>query len=471
MTSTALSIFDPANVPDHIVKFNETAANIGDKSTINALTYKGKVWTVSLSGNKQPLMKKNEDGDEEPRTTIPIVILDYNKRRGRSYYSKGFEDDKPAQPDCWSADGITPDKTSAAIQADKCANCPMSVKGSKTTDSGKPTTACQQYRMVAVQLYKKWDMPALRLRLAITSDYDAQNKSNEAAGWYAFQQLIDLLRARGVKHTASMIVRARFDAATAYPKVIFSPAGWTTQDEIDILSPKAESEEVKALLSPTFTPNGADGVRTETPPTDEEPDEAGPVVAAPKPGKSKPKPAVEEDPEEVEGEVVEAPAGDDAIEVGDETEVEEVVTQAEADEDDPEAAARKAADAARAAALARQQAKATAAAAQRKAAASEDDDEIVISTQAPAAKAPATAKAPAAKAPATAKAPAGTLSYKELEAKAHAAPAAAKANGAKAPAAAPAVAKPTAKPPTPAAAKPKAVSPAVGAMLQDWQDD
>ena len=308
MTSTALSIFDPANVPDHIVKFNETAANIGDKSTINALTYKGKVWTVSLSGNKQPLMKKNEDGDEEPRTTIPIVILDYNKRRGRSYYSKGFEDDKTAQPDCWSADGITPDKTSAAIQADKCANCPMSVKGSKTTDSGKPTTACQQYRMVAVQLYKKWDMPALRLRLAITSDYDAQSKSNEANGWYAFQQLIDTSPgARRQAHCISGQYVRRFDLTTAYPKVIFSPVGWTTQDEIDILSPKAESEEVKALLSPTFTPNGADGVRTETPPADEEPDEAGPVVAAPKPGKSKPKPAVEEDPEEVEGEVVEAP--------------------------------------------------------------------------------------------------------------------------------------------------------------------
>lgn len=415
MTSNALSIFDPANVPAHIVKFNEENSNIGEKSTVDSLTYKGKIWTVAISGKKTPLLKKNDDGEDEPRTTIPIVILDYNKRRGRSYYSGGYVDDKPVIPDCWSPDGITPDPTSTGLQSDKCATCKMAVKGSKTTESGAQTTACSQYRMVAVQLYRNWASPPLRLRLAITSDYDAKNTKEQAAGWYAFQQLTDLLRSRGVKHTAGIIVRAKFDMTVPYPKVLFSPVGWLTEEEVETVAPISESDAVKALLSPTFTPNGADGMnKTQAPPAEEEPDQDGPVVQAPapKPGTGKPKPAkaapaVVAPPEEE----------DEPMETGDTPEEEEsaedVVNDAEADEEDGEAKAQAAAAAAQAAVAQKQAKKVAEAKAQaeaRKAAAKaapvEDDDNIslgepvapkVVAPKATAGKAPAASVAASSK--------------------------------------------------------------------------
>lgn len=421
--SNALSIFDPANVPAHIVKFNEENSNIGEKSTVDSLTYKGKMWTVAIGGKKTPLLKKNDDGEDEPRTTIPLVILDYNKRRGRSYYAGGYVDDKPVIPDCWSPDGITPDPTSAALQSDKCATCRMAVKGSKTTESGAQTTACSQYRMVAVQLYRNWASPPLRLRLAITSDYDAKNTKEQASGWYAFQQLTDLLRSRGLKHTAGVVVRAKFDMSVPYPKVLFSPVGWLSQDELDITAPLSESDVVKALLSPTFTPNGADGTnKNQAPPAEEEPDQDGPVVQAPapKPGTGKPKPAkaapavVTPPPEEEET--------DEPMETGDTAEEEEsaedVVNDAEADEEDGETKAQAAAAAAQAAVAQKQAKKVAEAKAQaeaRKAAAKaatvEDDDNISLGEPvAPkvVAKAPV-GKAPVASAAASSKpSPAGS---------------------------------------------------------------
>jgi uncharacterized Zn-binding protein involved in type VI secretion len=458
--TNALTIFDPANVPDHIKTFNETHTNIGDKTSVDSLTYKGKIWTVAVSGTKTPLMKKNEDGDDEPRSTLPVVLLDYNKRRGRSYYSGGYVDDRPAVPDCWSPDGITPDPTSTALQSDKCATCPMAVKGSKTTEQGAQTTACSQFRMAAIALYRKWDMPPLRLRLAITSDYDAKGaKANEAKGWYAFQQLTDLLRARGVKHTASVVIRLKFDPAVAYPKVLFSPVGWTTEEEIEILAPLSESDEVKQLLSPTYTPNGGDGARKDqTPPAEEEPDEDGPIAQAPPAAKAPkapkakvapaPAPAVEDEDAEAE------PADETETEaVGDEEDVTGVVEEAESEEDDADTiAAAQAQEVLRK--VQEKQAKkiadAQAAAAARKAAATEDDDEITVGPAvAPKTPAPKAAVAPAKATPKVA----ATVAPKTP----------AKAAGA--------IGAAPGKAPKATAAAPKPVSPAVAGMLEGWQDD
>ena len=468
-----LALFQENNVPDHVRKFNEDHGNIADKISVNGLTYPGKIWTVVVDGNKTPLMKTNEDGDQEPRQTIPLVILDYAKRRGRKYFSGGFDASKPQQPDCWSADGITPDKDARELQAAKCAECPMSVKGSKQTDAGKDTTACQSFRNVAVMLHRKWDLPPLRLQLAITSDYDATGKEHEAKGWFAFQQLTDLLRSRGVKHTASVVVKAKFDTTVNYPKVLFSPTDWLTPDEIDIVQPISESPEVAGLLSPSFTQPGA-----EKPPAEEQAEETGPKTtaantrgtgkpAAAKPGKPasrkqpEPEPEPEEEAEEeqeeeaVEGEIVDE-GGEDATEVNDIVEE----TEEEEEDEDPEEAAQRAAEEARQRALKKQQDKAAKAAQQRKAAAASDDDEGDVTLGAPVNPKP-TGKPQAGKPAATGK-PASKPA--QTAAQTSAKPA---ANGSGKPAAG----KTTAAAATGSKAGVKQVSPATAAVLNDWEND
>jgi hypothetical protein len=465
--TNALALFNPDNVPDHIRKFNDENSNIADKVSVNALTYPGKIWTVAIEGSKTPLMKTNEEGDLEPRQTLTVVILDYAKRRGRSYYSAGFDPDKPQQPDCWAADGIAPDEHSRDKQSEKCATCPMAVKGSKTTDAGKDTTACQQYRMVAVALYRKWDLPPLRLRLAITSDYDATSKEHEAKGWFAFQQLTDLFRSKGIKHTAELAVKVKFDVNVNYPKVLFSPSSWLTEEETDIVKAMADSAEVKDLISSTFTPNGGDGVKTA--PAEEQAEETGPIPprptkpaagkpAAAKPGKPaarkpEPEPAPEPEPEpEEEEEEEEAVEGEVVDEGGeDATDVTDIVEGAEEEEDeDPEEAARVAAEEARQRALKKQQDKAAKAAQARKAAAQDDGEEGDVVMGAP--------QKPTGKPTAQAGKPAG-------KPVAQAAPA--KTNGA----AKPAATKTTAAPAAAGKGGTKPVSPGVAATLNEWQDD
>jgi hypothetical protein len=257
--SNALAVLDqrPA-MPAHISTFLDEAANIRDRVTVPSLGYTGKVWAISVNGETTKLTKRNEDGDEEPLGIMRVVVLDYNQRRGRSYYEGNYDPSKTAAPACWSEDGVAPSSTVKTPQASKCGECPLAVKGSKINDNGKPTTACSQHRMVAVVPANQLDFPPLRLKLAITSDYDGQSPELEQQGWFGFSNYTDLLRARGVKHTAALVTKMRFDPNVAYPKVMFGPDRWLTEQEMAAIVPVVKGDTVKQLLAGTWQANGID---------------------------------------------------------------------------------------------------------------------------------------------------------------------------------------------------------------------
>lgn len=258
--SNALTMFDANHLPAHVASFFEEESNIADRVTVPSLGYEGKVWTIALNGDKTKLVKKDADGDEVPVPVMRVVVLDYAKRRGRALYEGAYDPAKPGTPSCWSDDGVTPNASVKEPQHAKCDGCPMAVKGSKVTENGKAVTACSQHRMLAVVPANKLDYPPLRLKLAITSDYDGQSPELEAQGWYAFSNYTDFLRAKGVQHTAALVTKMKFDPNVAYPKVLFSPDKWLDDAALKTIAPVAKSDGVKALLAGTWTPAGVDGV-------------------------------------------------------------------------------------------------------------------------------------------------------------------------------------------------------------------
>lgn len=276
--TTALTMFNEAGRPAHLnTIFQES--NIESRVTVPSLSYQGKVWTISLNGEKTKLQRKNADGDLEPVTTMKVIILDYAKRRGRTYYEGSYNPDKESAPICWSDDGITPSdslpgpfppgdpriqpETPRKIHA-KCDGCPMAIKGSKVTDSGKQVTACSQHRMLAVvPAFNLGNFPALRLKIAITSDFDKQSPKAAAENWFAFSNYMEFLLQRGVKHSAELITKIKFDNDAAYPKLFFSPDRWLETDEAQAVLPLVKDPDTAKLLGGTWTPAGVDGVRTD----------------------------------------------------------------------------------------------------------------------------------------------------------------------------------------------------------------
>lgn len=300
----ALTLFQGAKLPEHIRRLQEEeGSNIPDKQTVPSLSYGGKIWSVSVDGDKKKLMKKDADGDEVPASVVQVVVLSFNPRRGRAYYEGAYDPDNVSQPKCWSEDGFKPHESVAEPQSKKCETCPMSAKGSKVTDSGKTVSACSQHRMLAVvPAYNIMnpDLKALRLKIAITSDWDKQGKEQQAKGWFGFQQLVDYLKANGCTNTLSVVLKIKFDPNTDYPKLLFSPSRYTTDEEVQVLRKLAKTEEVTHLLK-GWTPNGADGTPLGDDETSDQPEPKAAKTAKAAPEKAAPpkaKPALEDDDDE-----------------------------------------------------------------------------------------------------------------------------------------------------------------------------
>ncbi len=243
--------------------------NIADKPTTNSLTFAGKIWTMHHNGNSKVLKRKiavlDDDGnptgeyDLENVQTVRLIVLDWNTQTEQAYYEKGYDATAGGRaPDCWSPDGKKPHASVEERQGATCELCPKAAKGSKIVD-GVEKVACGRYRNLAVIPARSLDFPALRLRLAQTSDFDSRDEEAMSDGWYAWKPLTEFLKANNLPHTAFAIIKVRFATGTPaepiiYPKLQFHLDNFVPEDKVDFLLDRAKSEEVRKLLS-GFTPS------------------------------------------------------------------------------------------------------------------------------------------------------------------------------------------------------------------------
>lgn len=264
-----LTIFDnpQMSVPSHLKDFLTDDTNLQQRTTVPSLSYEGKTWQVSMGGRKTPITRVNEEGEEELQQVMKVVILDYAKSRGRAYYSGAYDPSRPGGPLCWSEDGVRPHSSVATPQCEFCKQCPRSVRGSRTTESGRKTTECSEYRMLAIVPAGKVDSQPLRMKIAVTSDWDVESEEHQKNGWFAFTQYRKYLAARNVGHTARVVTKMKFDPKVPHPKILFSPDRWINDVELEHVSKAVKSENVKSIVGHVeWTPSGVNGEKIAEPP-------------------------------------------------------------------------------------------------------------------------------------------------------------------------------------------------------------
>lgn len=222
--------------------------NIVARDTTPALSFKGKTWRLRIGGEETVLTRMNADNESEPTPIVKVVVLNINPARSRTFYAGAYEEGKNKSPDCWSSDGTRPDKEVTSPVAATCASCPNAVKGSRITENNKESTACTALKRIAVVPIARLDMEPLLLKIPQTSIWDKNNAENEAKGYFAWDQYVDFLRSRGLKHTAGVVTKIKFDVNVAYPKLLFTAERWLTPEELAVVAPIIESESVKKLL-------------------------------------------------------------------------------------------------------------------------------------------------------------------------------------------------------------------------------
>lgn len=259
--TTAIATWDPnsgAALPAHIAAAlggGGFETNIPDRNTVPSLSYEGKTWTIVKDGNKTKLQMQNSDGDMVPVPVMRCIILNFNADRGRAFYEGTYDPSKATAPKCWSPDGKAPDASVKEKQSALCQGCPQSVKGSKIQDS-KEMVACSSHRMIAIAPAFEINGDPLRLKIAVTSDYDKEIVEH---GWFAFRQYSDFLKSRGITHTALVVTKIKFDSSVAFPKLLFALDRLVTAEELAQVQQALANPKVAELLSEKWTAAGVNG--------------------------------------------------------------------------------------------------------------------------------------------------------------------------------------------------------------------
>jgi hypothetical protein len=247
MTSTqvALNTIGGLARPAHLDEAFGDAGNIREKVSIPSLTIAGKKFTMKVDGEAKVLTKTDTDtGELVNLQFVNVVVLDMNPNRSRTYFAKDYKPGENQMPACYSSDGKVPDSEITHPQAATCAVCPHSVKGSKIRE-GKEGYACDTKKRLAVWpeamlRNAKLGIPPLQVVLPITSIWDKTNTQNDAEGWFAWDNYVGDIRAKGVKHTAEIVTRIKFDN-TDHPKLLFKAVRYLDDSE------HAQFKEVSAV--------------------------------------------------------------------------------------------------------------------------------------------------------------------------------------------------------------------------------
>lgn len=282
----------PAHLQTHKVTANPFAA--AASTGFPVISIKGKVFHIQR-GDERTMITKPDD-DDEPASSIQVVILAANPNKSKVYYEHGYEEGSTDKPDCYSNDGIAPAADAQSPQAKKCATCPHNQWGSRITDNGGKGKACGDSMRLAVAPAGQLNDPML-LRVPAAS--------LKVLGQYGSQ-----LAKRGVDHKV-VVTKVGFDYDVAHPALTFKAVDFVTEEQLEEVNSVLESE-AEVLKQIIGTAPIAESVETvadveEAPkpkkkpaPVVEEEDDEEDEAPAPKPKKAKAAPVIEEEDDEEE---------------------------------------------------------------------------------------------------------------------------------------------------------------------------
>ena len=167
------------------------------------------------------------------QTSLDVVIVGANPGLAKQYYEGEFSADRESYtPDCYSLDGITPNKNSALIQSDVCALCSQNSWGSRVTPQGFKVKACSDIKRLAITFA---DKPKEIYLLQVTpSSLKSLN---------AYQKTLSM---RGIAPEISKTTLS-FDTEVTFPKLKFKFGGLVSKDAQSYVDSIIDADVVKMV--------------------------------------------------------------------------------------------------------------------------------------------------------------------------------------------------------------------------------
>lgn len=177
-------------------------------------------------------------GGQTLPSPMPVVILDYGYER--SYYSKPFQADVQAVPDCYSYDGVGPHPEAKTPQSDTCKGCRFDEFGS----AGKGKACKEGVRLVLMHADSLASAEAVATGAIVQARLSVLNSKT-------FRSFASMMEARGQVLWQDVIsMHVQPDPKSQYA-VSWHPEGVAIEDDVlDALS--ARVAEAEAMLEAPY---------------------------------------------------------------------------------------------------------------------------------------------------------------------------------------------------------------------------
>lgn len=220
------------------------------------------------------------------------VVIIRASRISRTYYEGTYDPEKTTPPRCWSADSDKPsdDVPAAQRMSSKCSTCPMNVKGSGATGTGR---ACRFSMRLAVCIEGNLDT-VYQMQLPATSIFgEVKNQKMGMQAYAKFLKANDLMM-------AGLVTQMYFDEDSETPKLFFKPVRPLDDEELNAVAETYDTDDAQQAIEMTVYQADASSNKTAVVAEDDTPPPAPKKpVATPKAAPVEEPEADEEDEEEV----------------------------------------------------------------------------------------------------------------------------------------------------------------------------
>jgi hypothetical protein len=167
---------------------------------------------------------------------LDIVILAAKPGLNKVYYEAAYDPNQvePSAPDCFSLDGVTPDKSVNKPVNPTCSTCPMNAFGSGRNAAGQPTKgkACADSKILAV--FRKGSVYSFKIPPASLKNFGLYVKN---------------LTNRGVP-LGNVITYVGFDEDADYSVLQFRVGAFIPESAKEALLAVSKSQEVADIVRP-----------------------------------------------------------------------------------------------------------------------------------------------------------------------------------------------------------------------------
>lgn len=222
--------FQPAALPAHL---QQAAGGAQDNLIAASGTGGGQqVDHISIKGGRFHIVRNGQQPVTLQLFALQVIIVHANPGITKAFFEGAWNPDAEAEaPICSSDDGVTPRADADKPQCNTCAACPQNQFGSKINpQTQKQGKACMDKKTVAVVTPGAEGGEMLRLQIPAASLKDF--------GAY--------LRSLPVKY-CYIVTEITFDTTVSYPKLLFKPVAYVSEQGAAIVTARHDSDEAKAM--------------------------------------------------------------------------------------------------------------------------------------------------------------------------------------------------------------------------------